>query len=208
MPCSALCSTFQSFHRKPSFTLEPSYPSYPFECQCELAQPAFPAYHVVMSLQGSLDVALKEWQVVCHALESGRQILLLRKGGIFEAKRGFEAKHQEFLLIPTQLHQQRGMLKDEALAGMQVRAEEPAQVRISAAGVVTDVVRVESRGQIDEIDDQHIWTAPLIDMRFNYKPKNPLYLLLVRAYRLAEPVTIDNTPAYAGCLRRGDGGVG
>ena len=33
----------------------------------------------------------------------------------------------------------------------------------------------------------------------NYKPQNPLYLMLVRAYRLAEPVTVENTPAYAGC---------
>jgi hypothetical protein len=36
-------------------------------------------------------------------------------------------------------------------------------------------------------------------MRFNYRPENPLYLILIRASRLAEPVTIENTPAYAGC---------
>jgi hypothetical protein len=36
-------------------------------------------------------------------------------------------------------------------------------------------------------------------MRFNYRPENPLYLLIVRAYRLHTPVTIANTPAYAGC---------
>jgi hypothetical protein len=153
-----------------------------------------------MAWPNTLDVALKEWQVVCHALESGRQILLLRKGGIFEAKSGFAVKHNEFLLFPTYLHQQRGMLKADAVGEMQARGEEPAEVRISAAGVVTDIVRVESRGQIDRLDDQHIWTAPLIDMRFNYKPKNPLYLLLVRAYRLTEPVIIANTPAYAGCI--------
>jgi hypothetical protein len=52
---------------------------------------------------------------------------------------------------------------------------------------------------MDAIDAEHVWTAPLIDMRFNYRPKNPLYLLLVRAYRLARPVTVENTPAYAGC---------
>jgi hypothetical protein len=153
-----------------------------------------------MGWPDSLDVALKEWQVVCHALESGRQILLLRKGGIFEAKHGFEAKHREFLLFPTYLHQQRGMLKSDAAAQMQGRAEEPAQVVISAAGVVTDIIRVENRGQIDRLEDEHIWTSPLIDMRFNYKPKNPLYLLLVRAYRLPVPQMIQNTPAYAGCI--------
>ncbi|HEY1629521.1 MAG TPA: DUF1802 family protein, partial [Tepidisphaeraceae bacterium] len=30
-------------------------------------------------------------------------------------------------------------------------------------------------------------------------PANPLYLLIVRAYRLPKTVTIDNTSAYAGC---------
>jgi hypothetical protein len=36
-------------------------------------------------------------------------------------------------------------------------------------------------------------------MRFNYRPANPLYLLLVRAYRLPQPMTVQNTPEYAGC---------
>jgi len=52
---------------------------------------------------------------------------------------------------------------------------------------------------MNAIETEHIWTSPLIDMRFNYKPQNPLYLLLVRTYRLAKPVTVDNTPEYAGC---------
>src|SRR5439155_26849318 len=60
-------------------------------------------------------------------------------------------------------------------------------------------IRVERRAQIDAIDAEHVWTPPLIDMRFNYRPENPLYLLLVRAYRLHQPVSIENTPAYAGC---------
>ena len=53
--------------------------------------------------------------------------------------------------------------------------------------------------EIDAIDDEHVWTPPLIDMRFSYRPENPVYLLLVRAYRLREPVSLANTPAYAGC---------
>jgi len=72
-------------------------------------------------------------------------------------------------------------------------------VRITAAGVVTDILKVNSREQIDRLHDQHIWTPSLIDMRFNYKPQNPLYLVLVRAYRLHEPISLTNTPEYAGC---------
>jgi hypothetical protein len=152
-----------------------------------------------MALPSTLQIALKEWATVCQALESGRQMLLLRKGGIYEAAGEFELENPQFLLFPTYLHQNLNMLKPDAQAGFEPRAAEPAQIRISAAGEVTDIVQLESRRHMDALDAEHVWTAPLIDMRFNYKPQNPLYLMLVRAYRLAEPVTVENTPAYAGC---------
>jgi hypothetical protein len=147
----------------------------------------------------SLDVALKEWATVVGALESGKQIMLLRKGGILEQgpKRQFEMTHQQFLLFPTYLHQSRGELKP-AVEFLPASAE-PQEVRMTAAGVVSDIIKVESRQQIDRLDDEHIWTSLLIDMRFNYKPANPLYLVLVRIYRLHEPVVLANTAAFAGC---------
>jgi hypothetical protein len=52
---------------------------------------------------------------------------------------------------------------------------------------------------VDLLEDQHIWDKPLIDMRFDYRPKNPLYLLVLRVFRLAQARTIDNLAAYAGC---------
>lgn len=152
-----------------------------------------------MALPNPLQIALKEWATVCHALETGRQMLLLRKGGIYEAAGEFELENPQFLLFPTYLHQNLNMLKPADQAGFEPRSAEPAQVRISGAGEVTDIVQLKSRSQMDALDTEHVWTTPLIDMRFNYKPQNPLYLMLVRAYRLAEPVTVENTPAYAGC---------
>jgi len=152
-----------------------------------------------MVLPPSLGIALKEWATVCHALETGRQMLLLRKGGIFEAAGEFRLEHPQFLLFPTYLHQNANMLKPEARDRLEPRDSEPSHIPLAAAGVVTDVVRVRSRTQIDALDHEHVWTAPLIDMRFNYRPDNPLYLLVVRAYRLPHPTTVENTPAYAGC---------
>lgn len=146
-----------------------------------------------------LSIALKEWNSVCQALEHGRQILLLRKGGIHESAGEFELEHPTFLLFPTFLHQNLTMLKPSEHPGFTAHAFEPAKVTLSAVGHVTDIVQLRSRPQMDALDDQHIWTPPLIDMRFNYRPENPLYLILVRAYRLATPTTVDNTPAYAGC---------
>jgi hypothetical protein len=150
-------------------------------------------------LPASLQVALKEWATVCTALLDGRQIVLLRKGGIYEAAGEFQVEHPSFLLFPTYLHQSLKMLKPEAHAGFATVSAEPAEIRLEAAGVVSDIVPVASRRQMDALDDAHIWAPPLVDMRFSYRPENPLYLLLVRAYRLTTPITSANTPAYAGC---------
>lgn len=147
----------------------------------------------------SLQIALKEWATVCGALETGCQMIMLRKGGIYEAAGEFELENRQFLLFPTYLHQNRTMLKVEAQAGFEAVSAEPGEVRITSAGVVSDIIQLHSRRQMDAIDDQHVWTPPLIDMRFNYKPANPLYLLLVRAFRLKNPALVANTPAYAGC---------
>jgi hypothetical protein len=146
-----------------------------------------------------LNIALKEWDTVCSALGSGRQILLLRKGGIYESAGGFEIENRQFLLFPTFLHQNPQMLKDDAIQWYEKRATEPEQITMTFAGEITDIIRVANRAQMDALDAEHVWTRPLIDMRFNYKPQNPLYLLLVRAYALPHSVTVQNTPAYAGC---------
>ena len=147
----------------------------------------------------NLDVGLKEWATVADALTTGRQVLLLRKGGILEqsVRNRFSITHDAFVLFPTYLHQSRAQLKPEV--AFEPAAAEPDAVHLSVAGVVTDIVKAAGRAQVDRLDDQHIWTPALLDMRFNYKPQNPLYLVLVRAYRLPTPVTLPNTPAYAGC---------
>jgi hypothetical protein len=152
-----------------------------------------------MPLPDSLQIALKEWAAVCSALETGRQMILLRKGGIFEAAGEFELENPRFLLFPTYLHQNLKMLKPEAHGGFEPRSAEPEQIRLSAAAEVADIVRLSSRAQMDAIEAEHIWTPPLIEMRFSYRPENPLYLLLLRVYRVGQPVTVANTPAYAGC---------
>jgi hypothetical protein len=163
-----------------------------------ISQPAR-SYTAEMALPETLQIALKEWASVCQALETGQQMLLLRKGGIYESGGEFELENRHFLLFPTYLHQNLNMLKPEAHASFEPRSSEPEQIRISAAGEVTDIVQLKSRPAMDALDAEHVWTPPLIDMRFNYKPQNPLYLMLVRTSRLAEAIIVENTPDYAGC---------
>jgi hypothetical protein len=152
-----------------------------------------------MSWPNTLDVALKEWAVVCRSLLSGRQVMLLRKGGIYESAGEFELEHPQFLLFPTYLHQNLQMLKPTVHGDFEPRSSEPDQVQLQAACRVTHIEQIKARRQMDALDSEHVWAGPLIDMRFNYRPENPLYLLLVRTYTLPQPVTVENTPAYAGC---------
>lgn len=152
-----------------------------------------------MAWPHNLNVALKEWATVCAALGDGRQMILLRKGGIYESAGEFEIEHRQFLLFPTYLHQNAEMLKPSDRASLTQVSAEPEKISISLAGEITHIIPMSKRAAMDSLDDQHIWTSKLIDMRFSYRPQNPLYLLIVRACRLCESVSIDNTPAYAGC---------
>ena len=146
-----------------------------------------------------VDFALKEWQVAVDLLGEGGQILLLRKGGIQEGVNRFEIAHRRFALLPTRLHQDADMLKppyrDRAAAG----EDEPAGFALTCAGEITDILAVGDRPTMDRLDDLHCWASPYIDLRFDYRPERPLYLLLVRAHRLAEPFTLRNTFEVAGC---------
>jgi hypothetical protein len=49
--------------------------------------------------------ALKEWAVAVNALESGKTIMLPRKGGIHEQSGRFQVAHEQILLYPTYEHQ-------------------------------------------------------------------------------------------------------
>ena len=151
-------------------------------------------------LQPTLDIALKEWSAVVDAIAGGRQIILLRKGGIHETEGVFSTEHRSFAFFPTWLHQKRAWLKPAVASKTPPdQLEEPATVSFTTLGEVTNVLRVKGRQQIDALADAHVWLPPLIDMRFNYKPHNPLYVLLVRGWRLPAPLERANTPAYAGC---------
>lgn len=157
-----------------------------------------------------LDVALKEWAVVCDLLLAGRLTMLLRKGGIHEAKGPgvFELEHPRFALYRTWAHQQAQMLKPGFREQASPRSE-PATLTLDGLGQATHIWPVPSRAALDRLDDLHCWSAAQIDMRWTYKPDRPLYVLAVRAYRLRQPRTIVNHPEYAGCrswvpLRPGD----
>jgi len=143
-----------------------------------------------------MNVALKEWSAVIAALDCGAQIFLLRKGGIVEAKRGFEPRYAEFLFFPATEHQHARYLKPE-WNGL-LAPVDPAGVHISHLGRVTDVLRAP-QDQSALLAAPHVWNENFIQQRYNYRPDLALYVLVVRVFRLASPHLIPLRPAYAGC---------
>jgi hypothetical protein len=144
-----------------------------------------------------MNIALKEWSAVIAALDRGAQIFLLRKGGIVEARRGFEPRYAEFLFFPTTEHQHARYLKPE-WAGLLADTAEQDSVHISHLGQVTDVLRAP-QDQAALLAAPHVWNEDFIRQRYNYRPDLTLYILVVRVFRLRAPHLIPQRPAYAGC---------
>ncbi|MBL8233449.1 MAG: DUF1802 family protein [Bryobacterales bacterium] len=140
---------------------------------------------------------MKEWASITEALAHGRQIAILRKGGIVEADRsGFQLRHREFLLFPTHEHQHARMLRPEA-AGL-VQPMEEGRIPIGTLARVTEVRRAPADAGL-LLHDEFIWNQEFLDQRYLYRPDLPLWLIVIRAYRLPEPVIIPDRASYAGC---------
>jgi hypothetical protein len=140
-------------------------------------------------------VAFKEWSGVCAALESGRQTIILRKGGIAEGPGGFRPEHEAFWLYPTHVHEAtQGLRESFGESGPSA----PDVVRISALAQVALVARLERRESLDWIEPFHVWTAETVTRRFEYRAPG-LWLLAVRVYRREDPWALTVTPEQAGC---------
>ena len=148
-----------------------------------------------------IDIALKEWSTVCDLLAAGRTALLLRKGGIHEdAGPGrFRLEHDRFALFPAWEHERPDWIKPDYRLRDEPLGEEPAEVVIKGYAEVAGLWPAPSRGAFDRLDGLHVWLPPQIDMRFDYKPDRPVFVMAVRVYRLPVPHVMPNRPAFAGC---------
>ncbi len=143
---------------------------------------------------------LKEWSAVVHALLAGRQVVLLRKGGIGEKR--FEVAAREFLLFPTMTHSHAERIRpvhrdllDDAAADSTDK-----YVVVRAAAKVVAAVPVDRPENLEAIEDLHIWTTTSVRAdRLDFRPKHRLAALVVQAMPLVEPVRLARTPNYAGC---------
>lgn len=147
--------------------------------------------------------ALKEWAAAEQALGTGAVTLLLRKGGIYEQRQGFQVEHREFWLFPTLYHQNPEELRPELAYLLEAaRAAHPDadRVRLQHYAVVEDALRVRSLEALERLDALHPLTLEAVHRRFAYKNRPYLHALILRVYRRPEPHVLPNTLAYEGCV--------
>ncbi len=150
----------------------------------------------------SESIGFKEWQVVCDALASGRQSILLRKGGIHEGRHGFSFAHELFFLFPTRFH----ALAEQVREGeVKVRPEwQPGDViRITHHAEAVWAVTLTDWEQVAALEPLHIYSEQTVRDRFDWEGKGmasgSIHLALVRVRELATPWKFPYEAKYGGC---------
>lgn len=145
--------------------------------------------------------ALKEWAVLCAALATGRQTIVLRKGGVEEAPDGFEPQHREFWLFPTRFHQSADELVPDAaplLAAAERDRPPEGVLRLSLYAEVIDIGRIVDEAALPRLDGLHVLAPATVRERFHYRSPG-LSVLTLRVHRREEPFQLHAAPHYAGC---------
>lgn len=144
----------------------------------------------------------KEWQVVCDALASGTQCVILRKGGIHEGRQGFSFAHDSFFLFPTRFHAQADHVREgqiQTLTEWQVGDTVPITHRADAIHAVT----LTDWDMVAALTPFHILTEATVRERFEWQGKGmnsgSIHAALVRVFKLAKPWELDYTTAFGGC---------
>jgi hypothetical protein len=167
-----------------------------------------------------MPIALKEWAVTVRALAEGEQLVTLRKGGIREENKHFELPAKQFFLYPTFDHQQAGLVRESHVPELKraledgvwnppaptarqmeagVPVAQPVSVRLRAWAEVVASYEITQPDALESLVPYHVWTREYAAKRFNWKPRHPLHVLLLRTYRIPRPVTIRVAEEYLGC---------
>ena len=148
-----------------------------------------------------LTAALKEWAVAVEALQRGETIVLLRKGGIREEGGRFSVTHRQALLYPTYEHQKPELLDPDYKEKVTPVESgwHPETIRLGAWAEITDILPVSDPSELAALLPYHIWNDRMVGDRLKWKPRQPLYVLLLRTHKLQQPQIVAYRPEYGGC---------
>lgn len=146
--------------------------------------------------------AFKEWAVSCKALGEGKQVMIFRKGGISERGKVFKVEHPHFFLYPTYEHQSPESIKPayQGLLG-EALAEKPdlGEVVVRYWAQVDEALPLSDMAPVLRQEPNHIYSESSVRSRWEWQSSKPLWLLLLRVYRLDQPVKLEVLEDYTGC---------
>jgi hypothetical protein len=149
-----------------------------------------------------MSMAFKEWQVICEALASGRQSIILRKGGIHEGREGFRFAHSSFCLFPTKFHAQGEHVREgNFTAEKEWQVGDPFQITHFAEVLFAETL--SDWAQVEALFPYHIYTEETLKERFDWEGKGmssgSINLAFVRVMEIEPPVELVYEKAFGGC---------
>ena len=127
--------------------------------------------------------ALKEWASVIEALGAGRQIVLIRKGGIADPKFGLEATR--FYMFPTNFHEG--------------AAPPTPGIPITHWCVVVRTWEVRDLESLMRLEPLVAFDRKTLETRYRFRADQAVHVIAVRTWALPRTTTVPMTEAYAGC---------
>lgn len=147
-------------------------------------------------------IGFKEWQIICDALASGRQSILLRKGGIHEGREGFSFAHKSFFLFPTRFHVSGDQVREGKVIPLpEWKIGDP--IRITHHAEALRAITLTDWNQVVALEPLHIYSDQTVRDRFDWEGKGmasgSIHLALVRVQQLASPWEFPYEARFGGC---------
>ncbi len=173
-----------------------------------------------------MPIALKEWAVTVRALAEGEQLLTLRTANGDDGENPC-LDHDQFFLYPTFDHQRNDLIRGSHQPELRRALEEgvwpdgepplhglaqaggirqPDRVRVRAWAEVAASWTITDPRMVNELSPFYVWTPDYAEKRLSWRRRNPLHVVLLRAYRIPRPVTVrakdfDADPSFVDIAR-------
>lgn len=133
--------------------------------------------------------------VLVWALEEGKQLILIRKGGIGEEK--------QFLFYPRYEHSDEVNVRPEFREQMETHKRSPVgqgKVRVSSWAELDEVIKTKSPEEVQALDSYYIWPRWhfrkdfMVKRGFTFEEWEEEYydIQILRVYMLSSPIVIDD----------------
>ena len=151
--------------------------------------------------------ALKEWSTTIEALGKGQLIAIWRKGGIEDTPNvktpftAFNIEQNQFVLFPTGTHQTLNKIKQEwwGLHDEKASPNKDNQIKVKYWAELEESIQIQLPEQLLNISNELINTNEHLISSWNLYPDHKGKILLLRVYKLSNPILVPYSQDYSGC---------